>query len=122
MEGYYELTTDRIYEILKIKSAGNYALGFTEDKIFYTQYIGRSDEDLNKRLQNWVGSYKRFKFSYATSPKAAFDKECMNYHTLGENEELDNENHPDRPDRSFWKCQVCDIYDRKRISTIKSKL
>ena len=43
-------------------------------------------------------------FSYASCPKAAFEKKCKNYHDLGESEKLDNKSHPDRPTGSGWKC------------------
>jgi hypothetical protein len=46
------------------------------------KYVGRSDSDLKARLLSHVssGRYKEFKYSYATSPKAAFEKECQNFH------------------------------------------
>lgn len=111
MNGSYELTTAKIDENVTKTSAGNYALGQIKDKIFIVEYIGRSDNDLKKRLKDWDDNYKRFKFSYASSPKAAFEKECKNYHDFGEKKSLDNNIHPDRPDGSNWKCPVCDIYD-----------
>jgi len=64
-------------------SPGNYSLGRVADGTFYVSYVGRSDSDLNDRLKDWVGEYKKFKFSYATSPKAAFEKKCQNYHDFG---------------------------------------
>ena len=38
--------------------------------------------------------YTHFRFSYAVSAQAAFDKECCNYHDFGESYDLDNERHP----------------------------
>jgi len=111
MNGSYELKKEKIEEKITKISSGNYALGHIKDKSFIVEYVGRSDDDLNKRLIKWVSSYKRFKFSYATSPKAAFEKECKNYHDFGENKSLDNKIHPDRPDGSSWACSDCDIYD-----------
>lgn len=93
-------------------SPGNYALGKVQDSTFYVSYIGRSDTDVNARLKQWVGKkYSKFKFSYATSPKAAFEKECKNFHDFGGTERLDNDIHPDRPANSGWKCPVCNIFD-----------
>lgn len=111
MNRSYELTTAKIDEKVTKTSAGNYALGHKKEKNFFVQYVGRSDDDLNKRLKDWVGDYKRFKYSYASSPKAAFEKECKNYHDFGEKKRLKNDIHPDRPNGSSWKCPVCDIYD-----------
>lgn len=111
MNGPYELTKDEIDKKVTRKSAGNYALGYVNDNTFYVKYVGRSDDDLNDRLKDWVDKYKKFKYSYATSPKAAFEKECHNYHDFGESEKLDNEIHPDRPDGSSWECPYCDVFN-----------
>lgn len=114
MKGSYELTTERIDEVVTKTSAGNYALGYRSDGTFILCYVGRSDDDVKERLKSWVGKtkkYKGFMFSYATSPKAAFEKECKNYHDFGGSEKLDNEKHPERPYLSKWKCPECDIYN-----------
>jgi len=113
MNGPYELTTGKIDEVVTKTSAGNYALGYVSDSSFYVRYVGRSDDDVNRRLKAWVGKstwYTHFKFSYATSPKAAFEKECENWHDFDAGS-LDNEQHPERPDNTNWKCPRCDIYD-----------
>ena len=113
MKGSYQLTNEEIDERVSKKSPGNYALGYRdeEDKKFVVRYVGRSDDDLKQRLKKQVEEYKRFKFSYATSSKEAFKKECKNYHDSGESENLDNTNHPDRPDDSDWECPFCDNFD-----------
>ena len=114
MNGPYELTSKKIDEVVTKTSAGNYALGYFSDSTFYVRYVGRSDNDVNSRLQAWVGKsdrYKHFKYSYETSSKAAFEKECKNFHDFGGSKDLDNEQHPQRPKGTNWKCPVCDIYD-----------
>jgi len=114
MEGPYELDTETIETNVTRTSPGNYALGRkNEEGTFLVGYVGRSDSDVRARLKSWVSETKRplFKFSYATSPKAAFEKECKNYHDFGESEKLDNKQHPERPDDANWKCPVCNIYD-----------
>lgn len=110
MNGPFDLTVEKIDEEIIKTSAGNYALGYMKEDTFIVQYVGRADKDLNKRLKDWVGKYIKFKYSYASSPKDAFEKECKNYHDFGENK-LDNKIHPDRPDGSSWECPVCDIFD-----------
>ena len=90
---------------------GNYALGRKNDKgAFEVCYVGRADSNVNDRLKSWVGNTKwpLFKFSYATSPKDAFKKECENFHDFSP---PDNQVHPDRPDGSFWRCPNCNIFD-----------
>lgn len=114
LEGPYTLHTSTIDNTITSTSPGNYALGYVNEKgSFIVLYVGRADKDLNARLKQWVGDtskYKSFKASYASSPKAAFDKECQNYHDFGGSEKLDNEYHPDRPNGTDWQCPVCNIY------------
>ena len=110
MNGPYELTTEIIDEVITKKSSGNYALGYLANQKFIVKYVGRADSDLNDRLKDHVDeSYEMFKYSYATSPKAAFEKECENFHDFGGANTLDNKIHPDRPKETSWKCPRCDI-------------
>ena len=109
MEGPYDYTSSDIDRIVTTTSPGNYALGYTkENGTFVVQYVGHSDSDVNSELKVKLdGKYKKFKFSYAISVKAAFEKECHNYHDFGGSEKLDNEIHPRRPDGIDLKCPVC---------------
>lgn len=113
MNGPYLLNKDKIDEVVTETSAGIYALGYVNEKgTFIVKYVGRADSDVNARLKQHVGEkYKQFKYSYATSPKAAFEKECRNYHDFGGSKSLDNKIHPDRPKNSSWKCPCCDTFD-----------
>ena len=113
LKGPWELTGESVDEIITSISPGNYALGYANEKDkFIVRYVGRSDGDLNDRLHKWTGKprYPEFKADYATSPEAAFEKECHNYHDFGEVAKLDNKSHPDRPNGSGWECPVCDIF------------
>jgi len=113
MSGPFELTTTGIDGAIHPKKIGNYALGYIDGEgVFIVKYVGRSDSDLRARLKTWVGQYNKFKASYADSPKAAFEKECHNYHDFGGAKgHLDNKYHPDRPDGTDWECPVCTIFD-----------
>jgi hypothetical protein len=113
MKGPYTFASAKIDEVVTKKSPGNYTLGYTKDDgTFIVQYVGRSDVDVNQELKARLNSkYKKFKYSYATSPKAAFEKECRNYHDFGESDSLDNKKHPARPGGSNWKCPVCTVFD-----------
>ena len=110
MQGPYEFTRDEVDNQIRRHQIGNYALGkLNQYGDFVVHYVGRSDTDVNGRikdhLQEW---YTHFMFSYASSPKAAFEKECQNYHDFGESRLLDNDVHPDIPSNSKnWKCPVC---------------
>jgi len=111
MDGPYVFTSLEIDRVVTKTSAGNYALGHSNDT-FVVQYVGRSDTDVNLELKARLNSkYKHFKYSYATSPKAAFEKECHNYHDFGGSEKLDNKIHPSRPAGTSWKCPVCTTFD-----------
>ena len=111
MSGPYDLTENDVNNAVSKTSAGNYALGYVnEGGTFIVQYVGRADSDVNERLHDWEGKYKKFKYSYASSPKAAFEKECTNYHDFGAKHKLANSNHPGRPDKSGWKCPKCNIF------------
>lgn len=108
MQGSYSFDEETINNVITRTSAGNYALGYiNENDRFVPLYVGRADSDVRGRLLQHLGeNYSRFKFSYATSPKAAFEKECQNYHDFNPR---DNKIHPDRPSNSKeWKCPVCD--------------
>ena len=112
MSGPYVFTRAKIDEIVTKKSEGNYALGYVnQSKTFIVQYVGRSDSDVNAELKNGISTrYKSFKCSYASSPKAAFEKECRNYHDFGGSAKLHNKIHPARPANSGWKCPVCNKF------------
>lgn len=113
MEGPYAFTSDVLNDVITRALPGNYALGDKIGETFKVRYIGRGDSDVKARLSQHLGEpYKYFKYSYATSPKAAFEKECKNYHDFGGPDRLDNNIHPDRPSNSKdWKCPVCNKFD-----------
>jgi hypothetical protein len=110
MQGPYKLTASEIDKNVNRTSPGNYALGRKDDGgTFRVGYVGRSDSDVAGRLKSWIKETERplFKFSYATSPKAAFEEECRNYHDYNP---PDNGCHPDRPNGSNWKCPYCNKF------------
>jgi hypothetical protein len=111
LQGPYALDNETIDRVVTRTSPGAYALGYIgDDGGFVPKYVGRSDNNINKRLKDWVGSkYSKFKFDYYDSPKAAFEKECNLYHDW--KEQLDNEQHPDRPEDANWKCPRCNIFE-----------
>ncbi|MCP5371093.1 MAG: hypothetical protein H6907_05105 [Hyphomicrobiales bacterium] len=107
LRGSYPLTNESIKEYVSRTSAGAYALGYVKDNSFYVGYVGRSDNDVAARLHSHIGRYKRFKYEYYGSAKAAFEKECRIYHDFSPG---GNKVHPDRPNGSGWKCPVCNIF------------
>jgi hypothetical protein len=111
MNGPYDFTSEQIDKVVDEKKLGNYALGRIKESggsNLTVHWVGRSDTDLNKELKARLNlKYPKFKFSYADSKQAAFEKECRNYHDFGGKEALDNKIHPDRPDgMDKLKCPV----------------
>lgn len=110
MKGPFEIDTETIDGEVSETSAGNYALGKKNDNGGLTvHYVGRSDDDLNDRLNDYVDHniYTHFKYSYAGNPKAAFEEECRNYHDW---KKLDNDIHPRRPKGKDYQCPNCDNF------------
>lgn len=112
MFGPYNLNATTIKNKVAPRKIGNYALGYMKGNTFIVKYVGRSDNDVAWRLTCHIHEgYQCFKFSYACSIKAAFDKECRNYHDFGDKNNLDNINHPDRPQGQNYKCPCCGHFD-----------
>lgn len=116
MQGPYGFDREIINDVVPDVQFGNYALGY-EDKNgkFCVCYVGRSDHNLPRRIADHLGEHpKKFKFftyRIASSEKEAFYEECRMYHLFGENENLYNKEHPDRPDGEELECPCCDIFD-----------
>jgi hypothetical protein len=86
--------------------SGAYALGkMGQDGVFYTSYVGRSDDNIQGRLKDQAAlPYPQFYFGYFPSAKAAYDHECWMYHTFNP---LDNKVHPAKPKNSRETCFHC---------------
>jgi len=112
LNGPYPLAHEKIDAVVTRESPGAYIFGRASNGTFYVSYVGRSDSDVNRRLHEHVEEYPSFKFGYFPSPKPAFEKECQLWHDFrGPEGELDNKNHPARPEGTDWGCPVCDIFD-----------
>lgn len=113
LDGPYKLDAATITKQVSKTSAGAYALGRLENQTFYVDYVGRSDTDIVKRLNDHArdAKYPQFKFSYFSSAKAAFEKECALFHDFGGTKTLDNDVHPARPANSGWSCPACTVFD-----------
>jgi hypothetical protein len=106
MGASYPLNEETINSEVKKNRIGSYVLGYINEKKGYIpKYVGRSDNDLNKRLKDWIENYSRFKFMYHSTTKQAYEKECNLYHDWIK--QIDNKEHPDKPDGTNYKCPVC---------------
>jgi hypothetical protein len=110
LAGSFPLTHDEIDKVVRVTSPGTYALGDIDpaDRAFAIARVGRSDNDLNDRLHDYVGKYRRFKAGYSPNAKAAFEKECHLFHDFSP---PDNYIHPDRPNGTNRTCPRCLIFD-----------
>jgi hypothetical protein len=108
LRGPFALTTEEVNKEVANTSPGTYALDQGHDSGgFHISYVGRSDTNVNERLLEHVGKYKRFKFEYYGTPREAFDKECGLYHDFNPPAKIQ---HPTRPNGSGWKCLHCKIW------------
>jgi|SRR5579872_2152264 hypothetical protein len=110
LDGPFPLTKLGVANAVTKVSAGAYALGHTNsNSLFEVEYVGRSDDDLAKRLQDHVPEpYQQFKARYFPSAEEAFKKECHLYHDFPNR---NNKVHPARTKERNWSCPVCRIFD-----------
>jgi hypothetical protein len=108
LRGPYSLTDNVIDQEVPQTSPGAFALDNSEDGVrFHATYVGRSDCDVNNQLHVHVGTYKRFKYKYSSSPQEAFKSECGFWHDF---EPQDNVIHPRRPMGTAWTCPRCSLF------------
>ena len=111
MKGPFDFTREKI-DLLVEKVPGNFALGKYDPatKKMVVHWVGRADEDLNATLKEFLKKPQNhaFKFSEATDAKAAYEKECRNWHDFGGKVKLDSKQHPAKPEGVDWKCPKCD--------------
>ncbi|MGA9364527.1 MAG: hypothetical protein WBW16_09190 [Bacteroidota bacterium] len=104
LHGPHPLTKKGIDDNVKGVGLGAYALGHVDQSnAFNVTRVGRSDDDLNKRLHDYEGLYESFKYAFLPNSKAAFEKECRLYHDFIP---PDNIIHPAKPVGTDYKCPV----------------
>jgi hypothetical protein len=125
MDGPFDLTRQAVQASVTQTMPGTFAIGH-KDKAgrFQVQFVGRDDANLGAALMQAVArgigrpgmmtrlfgskpAANAFKFSYATSAQAAYEKQCRNFHNFGETRSLENPGHPAPPAGSGLKCPVC---------------
>ena len=111
MQGLYALNNNEVRRRVEANRKGNYAFcAYKDDGLLYIFYVGRSDADLQAEIIARSADFPQlthFMFSYALSAKAAYEKECKNYHDCGGSINLLNKIHPDRPNGASYHCPVC---------------
>lgn len=88
--------------------AGVYRLADTPG---YPRYIGRSDEDVQKRLLAHAreGRFRYFLVEHIREPDDAFHRECQLFHYY--RYQLRNVIHPNRPRGCGDACPKCSQFD-----------
>lgn len=107
--GPYLLNKEGIdYNVLVMDNeVGVYALGYTsKDGEFHVENIGRVKRGLHRKLYEFEGVYKEFRFKFFVNEQAAFNQECELFHEL---KPRDTFVHPLRPAGSRKKCPVCGL-------------
>lgn len=103
-DGPYHLSAQALDSVVTRNCPGTFVLGEYTDDGFHVDYVGRSDTDVNARLQRHVGKYRHFRFDYTNDAHAAFNEECALYH---DHSPEHNPGHPVPPSGSNWFCPRC---------------
>lgn len=103
--GPYPLGYDDVAAVVSDVSPGVFALGYTDlQGAFRINSIGRSDQNVAAALHTLIGSDQSFKFDFASSSKAAFERECALFHDF---RPPCTRIHPSRPEGSDFTCPRC---------------
>ena len=91
---------------------GNYRIGVVIDGEFNVCYIGRAtDQSLQTRMlqhSEYLDDVYYFDYNVANTDEAAINQECIDYHSFGEDDWLDNEYHPSLQEGEKCPWDGCD--------------
>ena len=85
---------------------GNYRIGVIDDGVFKVKYVGRTtDQNLQKRMlqhknrgdDHYYNDNHYFFYSIAQTDEDAIRQECVDFHSFGGDDILDNTAHPALP-------------------------
>lgn len=103
--GPHRLSFDGICAAVPRQSPGVYVLGHGDlNGRFCVNHVGRADADVAASLRNLIGSDSLFKFGVMPSPRDAFERECVLFHTF---RPPGNRLHPSRSAGTNWTCPRC---------------
>ena len=105
LKGPFRLSVEGIDVAVKKDTPGVFALGNIDNQgRFSLSKVGRSDDDLNDELRQFIGSEVLFKFMYCRDSAEAFLEECRLFHQFNPRS---NVIHPYRPAGSRLTCPYC---------------
>lgn len=96
---------------------GNYRIGIVEGDWFIVKYVGRAtDQSLEERLlqhknhtdDHYYDDSYYFFYSSANSDEDAINQECIDFHSFGGEDVLDNKEHPALPNNTNCPWQGCE--------------
>ena len=113
-EYIHPLTKEIVARIPDSIRYGNYQFGDMIDGEFKPQYVGRSvsglkgeiEQQRHLKVDEGDATYKFFRYCRADSAREAYENECIDYHANGENEFLDNIDHPAKLPGTEFPCPV----------------
>lgn len=93
---FFPLSKEYIHLNVGEGKIGTYIIGMPHDRgIYKPVYVGRSDTDLRKRLEDHLGEYIYFSFKYFNTAKEAYEVEKAYYDRF--KDQLDNKIEPAKP-------------------------
>lgn len=113
---FYKLTEDVVDDIVPDGiMPGNYRIGRLKDQKFSMIYVGRvddrEDDGLKDRIKEHIGEWKGdlwFDWKEVADVESAYKQECIDYHTWGGKDKLENKEHPAKPKgKTNLKCPKC---------------
>ena len=114
----FQFQSDNIrIKIPDIVKKGNYRIGVIDGDWFIVKYVGRAtDQALEDRLlqhknhtdDHYYDDNHYFFFSSANSDEDAINQECIDFHSFGGDEVLDNKEHPSLPNNTNCPWQGCE--------------
>lgn len=115
----YQLTRERVRDVVPAGQPGFYRLGHVINNKFHTVYVGRSDSCLRTRLCKHpkIEWYDHFRARTVATVEQAFELECLHYHLEGDN--VSNRIHPAQPDDSNVSCPYCQF--ERSIAELKAE-
>jgi hypothetical protein len=103
--GPFPLNRENVDSLLWFVSPGTYALGnMTRKGVLEIEYVGRADDNLNKRLKEYIGRYTHFAVTKHATAGEAHEHQCRLYHDFGP---PDNHVHPSPPAGDPTTCPHC---------------
>jgi hypothetical protein len=105
LRGPFPLTYESIGHEVDMHSSGTFVTGATLRGRFEVARVGRSDSDVRRELQQFVGRYLEYQFECFPSGRLAYERECEIFHVFSPPDNRGQ--HPRVVTSSLWVCPRC---------------